>query len=87
MDVESFKKEVRPCIEVAINSNGGIDNIREMYRAMPSIIDFIAGWVAGSLRPVQVDRAGTPHTRYTLEETRRIYDLVRLRIDSGSSTS
>jgi hypothetical protein len=87
MDVEAFKKEVRPCIEVAINANGGIDKVREMFRSMPSMVDFIAGWVAGSLRPVQADRAMTPHQRYTLEETRRIYDLVRLRIYSESSTS
>ena len=87
MDVENFKREVRPCIEVAIRANGGIDRIREMQRAMPAIIDFIAGWVAGSLRPVRGDHMLVEHQHYNQEELRRIYDLVRLRIEAESSTS
>jgi len=87
MDADQFKKEVKPCIDVAINANGGIDRVREVHRSMPSIIDFISGWVAGSLRPAQAERLFTPHLRYSQEELRRIYDLVRLRIEAESSTS
>jgi hypothetical protein len=43
---------------------------------MPGIIDFIAGWVVRDLgRPI------------SHEEIRRVYDLVRLAIDTKSATS
>ncbi len=87
MDVEKFKAAVRPCLEAVIMANGGIDRVREIYRAMPSFVDFIAGWIAGLMRPLSFADCATAHLRYSQEELRRLYDLVRLRLDTESSTS
>ena len=91
MDTVAFKLAVKPHLEAAIEANGGLDRIRKLYSAMPGIIDFIAGWTARALW----DDEGTPscyrfeehEPRLTLEEIRRIYDLVRLAIDTESTTS
>jgi hypothetical protein len=86
MDVEKFKSQVRPVLEAVIAGNGGIDHVREIHRAMPSFVDFLAGWVAGAMRPFTMNDL-TNHNRYSQEELRRLYDLVRLRLDTESSTS
>ena len=80
----SFKAEVRPWLESAIERNGGIERVRKIYGLMSGATDFIAGWTAGM---VTRERRLTGRSDLSHEEIRRIYDLVRLRIDSESSTS
>jgi hypothetical protein len=82
----AFKTEVKPRLESAIDANGGIDRVRRVYGMMNSLVDFIAGWVCG-LVLVERQRFNGLHACLSHEETRRIYDLVRLRLESASSTS
>jgi hypothetical protein len=76
MDTEAFKKDIKPRLAAAIEAQGGIDRVRQVHSSWPGIVDFIAGWVVRDL--------GRPAS---LEEMRRIYDLVRLAINSDSATS
>jgi hypothetical protein len=71
----AFKALVKPELDWAIEQNGGIDRCREMYRDIPAMLYFFAGIVFGQLAPL------------TQEEVRRVLDLVRLRLESGSATS
>lgn len=97
MDTERFKAEVAPHLETALVDNGGADRVRKIYGLMSGVIDFIAGWTCCAVvharrnRSVQFVRAarGEPDLGEDLshEEIRRIYDLTRLRLDTGSSTS
>lgn len=87
MDTEAFKKEVKGHLVAAIEDNGGIDHLRKTHGLMPAIVDFIAGWTAKSVQTGR--RSFTQSTTRDLnqEEIRRIYDLVRLQLDTGSATS
>ena len=70
-----FKALIKPELDRAIELNGGLDRCREMYRDIPAMLYFFAGAVYGRLAPL------------TQEEVRRLLDLVRLRLESGSATS
>ena len=83
MDTEALKKEVRPHLEAAIEANGGIERVRKIYGMMTGVIDFVAGWTAARI----VQSRLSHENKLTHEEIRRVYDLVRLRLDSESSTS
>jgi len=96
MDSEAFKKEIKPHIDSAIEANGGIERVRKIQGLMTSIIDFIAGWVAGSVLATRRSKAaqlvaaahGTVMKNdLSHEEVRRIYDLVRLVLTTESLTS
>jgi hypothetical protein len=87
MDTEAFKKEVKPHLDSAIADNGGIEQVYKMHSLMPAIVDFIAGWTAKSVQTGRRSFMQTTTRDLSQEEIRRIYDLVRLRIDTGSATS
>ena len=100
MDTETstrFKAEVKPHLEAAIVANGGIERVRKIYGMMGGVVDFLSGWIAGGVivdrrnKAIGIVRAarGEPELPEDLshEEIRRIYDLVRLRLDSESTTS
>lgn len=82
-----FKAEIAPHLETAIEANGGVERVRKIYGMMNSVIDFLAGWTSGAVLGARhaLDRANVK--QLTHEETRRIYDLVRLRLESASTTS
>lgn len=82
MDTEKFKKRAREWILDAIQANGGLEEMRSMHRMVPSFTEaLLVGWTCG--RWSQSDHP----ERFTLEEMRRLHDLVHLMFDSGSATS
>lgn len=93
MDTEAFKKYVSPHLEAAITANGGIERVRRIYGLMSSVTDFLAGWTCSNvlrgraMADAFLQRPSGVAVDLTHEEVRRIYDLVRLRISSESSTS
>lgn len=80
-----FKILINGFINLAIEDNGGTAYVDKAYAMMPSILDFMAGWVA--CRYTLWLQASLMNRRATQEELRRMYDLVRLRLDTGSATS
>ncbi len=75
-DSEAFKLEVKPKLQLAVIGQGGLKKVRWIYGEMPSILDFVVGWIVRDFeRPISP------------EEVRRIYDIVRLELDTQSSTS
>lgn len=93
MNTEQLKIEVAQQLDRAIADNGGIERVRKIYGMMSSVIDFIAGWTCSAVLADRRAKALAVKDRWpeapTLshEEIRRIYDLVRLALDTGSSTS
>jgi hypothetical protein len=93
MDTEQLKIEVAQHLDAAITENGGIERVRKIYGLMSGVIDFIAGWTCARVLADRRTKALAIKDRWpeapTLshEEIRRIYDLVRLALDTGSSTS
>lgn len=87
MDTEQLKAEVAPHLDEAINDNGGIERVRKIYGMMPATIDFIAGWTCHGVLAARRKQPDRWPPGLTHEEIRRIYDLVRLALDTGSSTS
>lgn len=85
-ETKAFKKLIGGMIDLAIAEMGGIAKARQAYEQMPSVKDFIAGWVA---RDLWLHRqAGLEARRMAnVEETRRILDLVRLRLETESSSA
>lgn len=85
-ETTEFKKLIGGMIDTAVAEMGGIAKARQAYEQMPSVKDFIAGWV---VRDLWIHRQAALHPRRmaNTEETRRILDLVRLRLDTESSTS
>lgn len=80
-EVTAFKKSVGVQLDIALLDNGGVKRVCEMHRLMPGMIDFIAGWVGARL----AGKGG--RAQLSQEEIRRLYDLVRLRIESESTSS
>lgn len=85
-ELAEFKKTINREIDFAIAEHGGMVHVHEMYTLMPGLIDYLAGWVTRSYW-IQRQASLLKRVRPSLEETRRIYDLVRLKLDTGSSTS
>lgn len=82
----AFKKLIAPMVDGAIEDNGGIEAVRKVHAMMPSLTDFLAGWVARTYWGA-FPAAGINERKLTQEQVRRIYDLVRLRLDTESLTS
>ncbi len=82
MDSEAFKREVMPHLDRAIADNGGAKYVRDIFRLMPKFADFLSGWVA-----CRICTARGQVIPFGVGELRRIHDLVRLRLESESSTS
>lgn len=85
-ELAEFKKTINREIDFAIVEHGGMAHVHEMYALMPGLIDYLAGWVTRSYW-IQRQASLLKRVRPSLEETRRIYDLVRLKLDTGSATS
>lgn len=82
VDTGVFKEMARVWINDAIDKNGGIDIIREQFRTLPSTIEtFLVGWAQGAW-----NHADHPQ-KFSVEETRRMHDLVHLIFETGSTTS
>ena len=85
-ETKAFKKMIGGMIDLAVSEMGGITAVRDRYKLMPGQVDFIAGWVVNSLwchRQAALERPRLADQ----EETRRIYDLVRLRLESESNSA
>lgn len=85
-ETKAFKQLIGGMISTAVEEMGGIAAVRDRYKLMPGQVDFIAGWVVHSLwchRQAALERRRTANQ----EETRRIYDLVRLRLESESNSA
>lgn len=82
----SFKGLINPMIDLAVRELGGLISVRDTYKQMPAMLDMIAGWVIRDLWLHRQAALQEPRTA-NLEEKRRIYDLVRLKLDTESSTS
>lgn len=93
MDSERFKRFVAPYLTASIDRMGGIDRVRELSRELPEqTIYFVAGVTYGLL--INTDQAawrdkhgGSDTMLFSHEEMRRLLDLVRLRLETESSTS
>lgn len=71
-----FKALVKPHLDRAVDLQGGIETVRQMYKSLGEpIAYFLGGIIYGALAPLNA------------EEVRRILDLVRLRLESDSATS
>lgn len=82
MDTAVFKEMARVWIDDAITKNGGMKALKEVYQALPSTVEsFLVGWACGAW-----SRADHPQT-FTVEEVRRMYDLIHLMFETGSTTS
>lgn len=92
MNNELFKKFLAPFVENAVRDIGGLDKVREMHTQM-SMTSFISGWVCGTVIGVRCIHSWRDPstvgeiTSLTQEEIRRIFDFVRLRLESESTTS
>lgn len=89
IDVTTLKREVGQLIDMAIADNGGAARVRAAFKLMPSMLDYLAGWVMARYA-LRVD--GATLDRWTASGpdqwiVRRVYDLVRLRLETESSTS
>lgn len=92
MNNEKFKEFIAPLLDRAINLIGGARDVQAMYDQLPEqTIYFVAGVIHG-LAPARVplwlgDEARSTVSHFTHEEKRRMLDYVRLRFETGSSTS
>jgi hypothetical protein len=82
MDSDHFKRIAAPYLTAAIDRMGGIDRVRELSRDLPEqTIYFVAGVTYGLA-------ANDARPRFdSHEEMRRLLDLVRLRIETESTSS
>lgn len=96
MNNDLFKDFIRPLINEMIYRLSTQGDVNEMHAQMPeAIVHFIAGGVYGLVDAFQYQQAPwreEPLTRgaylnLTQEEVRRTLDLVRLRFETGSTTS
>jgi hypothetical protein len=82
MDSDRFKRLVAPYLTASIDRMGGVDRVRELSRDLPEqTIYFVAGVTYG---------LATNDARFGLdshEEMRRLLDLVRLHLQTESTSS
>jgi len=86
-EVKEFKLIINREIDFAIQENGGLDFVRDaVTMGVTGMVEFVAGWVA---RSYWIHRQASllKRMRLTQEEIRRVHDLVRLKLDTGSTTS
>lgn len=91
VDSEILKSEACPLIEHALVRLGALSGAVEA-RDSAVLLMLVTGWVLSHLDefPKRWRIGADRPTRYlglTLEEVRRVTDLVRLRLDTGSKTS
>jgi hypothetical protein len=94
MNNDLFKEFIKPHFQDVVIMLGGITVLREQYNMMPAIHPFLAGFVCGfaicrgSLQAAPwrepADRA---LGQFTQEETRRVFDYIRLQLETESATS
>ncbi len=85
-ETKAFKRLIGSMIDLAISEMGGITTVRERYKLMPGQVDFISGWIVCRLWLHRQAELREPRLA-NQEETRRIYDLVRLRLESESNSA
>lgn len=91
MNNEIFKKVIKLYVDDAIEDLGGIDKVRAQHEQW-SMVSFIAGYVVASVNREDNDAAiwrdpVTVFDKLNQEEIRRVFDFVRLRLESDSATS
>lgn len=91
MDSDRFKRLVAPCLAAAIDRMGGIERVRVLSRELPEqTIYFVAGVTYGLIGTGMPNDA---RPRFGLdgldshEAMRRLLDLVRLRLETESTSS
>lgn len=101
MNNDLFKPFIRPIIERAIDQLGGIEKVQRMFEQLQEpMLYFIAGAAHARMLSVIALTEVEPSAQHritpwrdgktidhTPEEIRRILDLVRLRLETGSATS
>jgi hypothetical protein len=88
MDSDRFKRLVAPYLTASIDRMGGIDRVRMLSRELPEqTIYFVAGVTFGLIDTGTVNEARPHFGLDSHEEMRRLLDLVRLRLETESSTS
>ena len=91
VDNEKFKEFIAPLLDRAINLLGGEHAVQAMYDQLPEqTIYFVAGVIHGlapARVPLWLDAEARTVSLFTHEEKRRMLDYVRLRFETGSSTS
>jgi hypothetical protein len=88
MDSDRFKRLVAPYLTASIDRMGGIERVRDLSRGLPEqTIYFVAGATYGLIDTVTINEAGPRFSLDSHEEMRRLLDLVRLRLETESSTS
>lgn len=95
MNNEVFKKFIDRHLDAAIVSLGGMVKVREMHAQMP-MTPFVAGYIVGAVctnanefvvRAKWRDDPTSVLVAMTMEEIRRVFDYVRLRLETESTTS
>lgn len=87
MDSDHFKRFVAPYLTTSIDRMGGIDHVRELSRELPEqTIYFVAGVTYGLINGSWRDKRGGSDM-FSHEEMRRLLDLVRLRLETESTSS
>ena len=91
MDSEPFKKFLAPYYDVAISK------LTSVFRGadLNDHLSFIVGFICGSALTVASEETIIAEWRdgsqalgtFTSEEIRRVFDYVRLRLETGSATS
>ena len=88
MDSDRFKRLVAPYLTASIDRMGGIDRVRVLSRELPEqTIYFVAGVTYGLIDTGTVNETRPHFGLDSHEEMRRLLDLVRLRLETESSTS
>lgn len=95
MNNDVFKKFIDKHTETALASLGGLAKVREMHTQMP-MTPFVAGYVVGAIctnardsvvRAKWRDDPTSVLVAMTQEEIRRVFDYVRVRLETESTTS
>ena len=82
MDTEVFKTYAIVWILEAIDANGGFTELQGSWNMVPAFVEtLIVGWACGRWS------MATHPQKFTLEELRRMIDLVHLKFSGGGKSS
>lgn len=82
VDADQFKKEIAWHLDIALVRHGGQETLRKRVADVPSLLQYLAGWIAGRMEAQRYRHIRTDHN-LSQEEIRRIHDAVHQALASG----